>query len=148
MIGRASPLALVLALLTLAPSPARAQSQADFVGTWYSETPGEGTFQGKAYDMRRELLHNRPDSTKTNTNRYYQGATLVGESTATYAWGVANGVYWTECRTVISGSQSSVCSTRNEYDIVSVSAREIRYTSRRSGTTYSMIRVSDDFQLP
>lgn len=139
---------LVLAALALGPASAPAQTQEQFVGTWYAEMREESTIYDKPYDMRRELLHNRNDSTKTNTNRYYRGAELVAETVATYRWGVDNGVYWTVCQTVLANGQASICSTRNEYDIVSTSARELRYKSRRSGTVYSMIRVTEDFTLP
>ena len=141
-------LSFILLVVALSPALALAQNQADFVGTWYSETPGTGTINGSPYEMRRELLNNRNDSTKTNTNRYYHGNQTVAETVGTYSWGVADGVYWTECRTVLSNGAASTCSRRNEYDIISVNPREIRYKSRTSGTTYSMLRVADDFRLP
>ena len=141
-------LTLVLLLILVRPVLAKAQTMSDFVGTWYSETKREGVVDGKPYDMRRELLQNRSDSTKTNTNRYYKGDTLVAEIVATYSWGVQDGLFWTECRTVLSEGQASLCSTRYEYDIVSINPRELRYTSRSSGTTYSSLRVKDDFRLP
>ena len=126
----------------------RAQSMSEFVGTWYSETKENAVVFGKPYDMRRELLNNRSDGTKTNTNRFYLAGEVVAEAVATYVWGVERDVYWTTCQTSIANGRASVCSTRNEYDIISVGSREIRYRSRTSGTTYSMIRVANDFRLP
>lgn len=153
MIALTRGLVLVLALVVLSSVVGRAQSGraprlSEFVGMWYSEIKGDGLVNGKPYDIRRELLNNRSDGTKTNTNRYYSAGTVVAEIVATYSWEVDNGVYWAVCQTVISNRQASTCSNRNEYDIISVGAREIRYKSRASGTTYSNLRVTDDFRLP
>jgi hypothetical protein len=141
-------LLVLLAVALVSPELARAQKTGDFVGTWYSETKEDKVFQGQAYDLRRELIVNRDDGTKVNTNRYYRNGVAVGETVATYTWGVDAGLYWTVCRTLIVGGQSSTCSTRNEYEIISVGPREVRYKSKTSGTTYSSIRVASDFRLP
>jgi hypothetical protein len=127
---------------------AAAEIPAAWVGSWYSETKEDKQYAGKNYDIRRELLVNRADGTKTNTFRYYAGTQMIAESTATYAWGVDNGVYWTVCRTVIRNNQAAACSTRAEYEVLSSTAREMRYRSRASGTTYSILRVNDNFKLP
>ena len=145
-------IATILLLVTLSSVLAQAKGSSAFVGMWgmwYCETKENKLIDGKSYDIRRELLNNRSDGTKTNTFRYYSAGKVIAEKVVTYSWGVDNGVYWTVCQTVLpSNGQSYACSTREEYDVISVNAREMHYKSRRSGTTYSSRLVADNFRLP
>ena len=146
----------MLVVVALSSPLARAQSAADLVGTWYLESKESGSIGGIAYDIRRAILSNRSDGTKTNISRFYSDGKALAQADGkalaevieTYSWGVDNGIYWTVCQTVMSSSRSITCSSRAEYEIVSVNARETRYKSKRTGTTYTLLRVADDFRLP
>jgi hypothetical protein len=140
--------AVLFALIASTPLQAVADRPAAWVGAWFSETKENKDVGGDKYDVRRELLVNRADGTKTNTFRYYDNGRLVKEFVVTYEWGVDGKTYWSVCRTILVSGDTTPCSARFEYDIVAVSAREIRYKSRKTGIDYTAIRVADDFKLP
>jgi len=140
--------ALVFAAIALVAPPARSELPKAWVGSWYTEAKEDKEVAGEKYDIRRELLVNRGDGTKTNTFRYYNRGKLVREFVVTYRWGVDSRTYWTVCQTVLVSGEGTPCSTRFEYDVISVTDREIRYKSRQTGIEYSAIRVADDFKLP
>ncbi len=122
----------------------------ELVGSWYSETTEDKdkVINGKPYTIRRELLVNRADGTKSNIQRFYSGATLVDESVTTYKWGVDGNLYWAECQTSLYMGAAESCSYRYEYDLISVSAQQIQYKSRTTGVIYVSRRVPDNFRLP
>jgi hypothetical protein len=136
-------------LCVLGPGlPAQAAGKKEMTGTWYAELKEAGQFNGKRYDIRRQLTTNRADGTKVVTFRYYAGAQLLGEVVTNYRWGAENDVYWTECQTTNSGGSFAPCAGRIEYDLVAASAYTLRYKSRQSGITYDLTRVREDFRLP
>jgi len=142
---------LAAALIIVSPVRlAQAASMPELVGSWYSETTEDKTkmVAGKPYTLRRELLVNRPDGTKSNIQRYYDGSQLVAEIITTYKWGVQGSLYWTVCQMDIYNGAATPCSERYEYDLISVTPDQIQYKSRKSGITYTSRRVPDNFRLP
>jgi hypothetical protein len=94
-------------------------NMSELVGNWYSEATdgGNRTVDGKRYTMRRELLVNRGDGSKSNIERYYNGPTVVFEIVTMFKWGVNGGLYWTECQTNLFKGSAKPCSDRFEYDL-------------------------------
>jgi hypothetical protein len=139
---------LFMVLIVLS-SQARAADRDAWVGVWYVEVKEDGDVYGKKYNIRRELIVNRADGSKVNTFRYYQSNRIVTEVITTYSrWGVDNGVYWTDCQAVLHDGAQRACSAHNEYAVVSVTPREIRYKSKQTGILYAIQRVTDSFRLP
>jgi len=128
----------------------QAASMSELVGNWFSETTEDKNkvVDGKPYTIRRELLINRADGTKSNIQRYYSGARLVTEVITTFKWGVNDNLYWAECQTVLYKGAATPCSDRYEYELISVSAQQIQYKSRKTGVTYVSRRVRDNYRLP
>ncbi len=143
-------LAAALIVMVSLARLAQAASMPELVGSWYSETTEDKTkiVAGKPYTLRRELLVNRADATKSNIQRYYDGSQLVAEIVTTYKWGVQGNLYWAVCQTDIYNGAATPCSERYEYDLISVTPSQIRYRSRKSGITYTSRRVPDSFRLP
>ena len=143
-------LIIALMLATAINRNVQAASMSDLVGSWYSETTEDKNkvVGGKRYTIRRELLINRADGTKSNIERFYSGSQLVDEAITTYKWGVDDNLYWSVCQTSIYRGAATPCSDRFEYDLISVTAQLFKYKSRRTGVTYESRRVPDDFHLP
>ena len=129
---------------------AQAANMSNLIGQRFTEVREDKNkvINGKSYMVRKELLINRADGTKTNIERYYAGSHRVSETIVTYKWGVENNVYWSVCQTVLENGTASACSYRSEYNIISAAPQEIRYKSRTTGVTYASRRVPDRFRLP
>jgi hypothetical protein len=143
----------VIVVLLLAASFAktvRAADMASLTGQWYTEVRNDKNkiVDGRKYSIRRELLVNRADGTKTNIERYYAGRRLVYESVSTFRWGVSGNVYWSVCQTIVTNGKASTCSYRSEYDVIAATSKEFRYKSRNTGITYVSYRKPDGFRLP
>ena len=143
-------LVIALMLATSFGRNGQAASMSELVGSWYSETTEDKNkvIDGKRFTIRKELVINRADGTKTNIQRYYSGTLLVFESVATYRWGVNNNLHWSVCQTVLYKGATKSCSERFEYDLISVSAQQYEYRSRGTGVIYVSRRVPDYFRLP
>jgi hypothetical protein len=141
---------VLLLLLTSLAKTVQAANMAGLVGQWYTEVREDKNkvIDGRAYAVRRELLINRTDGTKTNIERYYSGNRLVYESVSTFRWGVTGNVYWSMCQTIVTNGKASSCSYRSEYDIIAATPGEFRYKSRNTGVTYVSYRKPDAFRLP
>lgn len=144
----ASALTFFVFIFLMLSTLSKAASINDMTGKWYSESKEEKSFEGENYTIRKELAINRADGTKTIVFRHYAGDQCVAERTVAYRWGVNNNVYWTECQTVGINERALACSDRQEYELISVTPKEVQYKSRNNGVTYTNRRVSDDFSLP
>ncbi len=144
--------ALVFTLFALASASfavAGEDPSTQLVGGWYGERIHSGEVQGKPFNHRRWLTTHRSDGTARDVFRYYLNDQLQVEYVEDYTWGVQDGVYWNVCQSQHhTGSATVPCAERSEYVIRSVTAREFRYYSKKSGIEYSMVRVPEDFQLP
>jgi hypothetical protein len=120
----------------------------DLTGNWYTEAKDTTAIGDKRATLRRELLQNRADGSKTNTFRYYGDEGMLAEVVVTYQWGVNDDFFWTECKTRTINGATTECSERIEYDLISVTRRELKYKSLASGVTYSARRVANNYRLP
>jgi hypothetical protein len=145
---RAQAAALLCALVMLSAS-ARAQSN-DLVGTWYGDLVVSETRGGKRVNLRRWLRVNEPGGRQTITFRFYLDGRLQEEQITHGEWGYRDKVYWTRCTSLIMNGREGPClvTDRREYDVHTLDAREMTYTSRSSGTLFKMRRVPRDFTLP
>lgn len=139
---------LVVMALLLSGENGYAAGHDKLVGSWYSETKGDGEFEGAKYTIRRQLAVNKADGTKANIYRYYDGTRLVGEHVNSYQWGVNKNVFWTVCQTTAKKGSVEPCSDKVEYEILSLTERAFQYKSRSSNIIYDAVRQDEAFRLP
>jgi hypothetical protein len=120
----------------------------DLVGQWFTELEETDTYLGEAYTIRKQVEDNRADGTKTATFRMYDSCRYIGELVNVLDWGVDKGVYWTKCRSIAQAGQTFTCSSMNYYDLLDVTSKAMRYTSRESGRVYTMTKVDAGFKIP
>jgi hypothetical protein len=136
----------LVGFLFLVPLPAVAQSP--LVGNWYGETVLSGKIEGQDYNFRRWLRVNHADGIQRIVFRYYMDGVMRGEEVWQGRWTYQNGVYSSACESVLVNGKIKNCSSRVDYDVHSIDAKEMQYTSRSSGKRYRTSRVADDFRLP
>jgi hypothetical protein len=139
-------LAIVLASLVL-PVTAADQFQM-LVGSWSGENTESGKLAGKQFNRRRWLIVHRSDGSARDVQRYYLDNALQGEVIEDYKWGVKDGIYWNVCQVKSVDGAKRSCSNRTEYQIQSLTEREFKYKSVKSGAGFSAVRVAEDFRLP
>jgi hypothetical protein len=122
------------------------------VGQWFTELEEKQTYQGEPYTIRKQIEDNRADGTKTATFRFYDNCRYIGELVNVLDWGVdttkSGAVYWTKCKSITQGGDTFTCSSTSYYDLTEVTANTLRYTSRDTGTAYTMQRVDAAFKIP
>jgi hypothetical protein len=116
------------------------------VGSWYGEVSETGTLTGRRFDRRRWVRTYHSHGGQELAMHFYENGVLQARSQSHGYWRVNDNVLTTVCEVLKIDEKEDSCGT-SEYVLDSVDAREMQYTSRRTGQKFRAIRVDDGYVL-